>query len=101
MSIVGFALMSVVILYVTPLSYLYCLSRAESWMKSKNEKELEEKLVVFYTKQSITPAQSSWGNKHILTPGQRTERYMIFGKEPLDVVFSADGSIASIYTSYE
>ena len=93
---VGFLL-----LYVTPLSYLYCLSREDSWQKATTESDMESRLLAFYTKSSITPGESSWGRNHVLASGQRMTRYMIFSKEPLDVVYNGDGSVDAIYTSYE
>ncbi len=89
------------LLYVSPLSYLYCLSRENSWMKAINEGDLEHRLFAFYSKNPITPESSSWGRNHVLREGQRMTRYLIFGKEPLDVVINADGTLDAVYTSYE
>ncbi len=95
------ALLVLILFYASPLSYLYCLSREHSWLKATNEKDLEGRLFVLYSKSSITPEQSSWGRDHVLTEGQRMTRYLIFGKEPLDIVYNADGAIDEIFTSYE
>ena len=88
-------------LYVTPLSYLYCLARESAWLRATNERQLERSLFAFYSKKEISPSASLWGKEHILQAGQHMTQYLIFGKEPLDVVFFADGSIDAIYTSYE
>ncbi len=93
---VGFLL-----LYVPPLLYLYCLSRDGSWQKATTESDMDSRLLAFYTKSLITPRESSWGRSHVLASGQRMTRYMIFSKEPLDVVYNGDGSVDAIYTSYE
>lgn len=92
---------AILALYVTPLSYLYCLAREEAWLRATNEKQLERSLFAFYSKKEISPSASMWGREHILQAGQHMTQYVIFGKEPLDVVFFADGSIDAIYTSYE
>jgi hypothetical protein len=91
----------ILLLYASPLSYLYCLSRENSWLKATDEKELEHRLIAFYSKSAITPEKSSWGRDHVLRDGQRMTQYLIFGKEPLDVVYNADGTVDTIYTSYE
>ena len=44
---------------------------------------------------------SMWGAKHVLLPGQEMIQYNLFHKEPLDVVYFADGRVAEIYFSYE
>lgn len=88
-------------LYSTPLSYLYCLAREEAWLNATNQNQLERSLFAFYSKRQIAPSDSMWGNEHVFDPGQYMIQYLIFAKEPLDVVFSEDGSIDAIYTSYE
>jgi len=47
------------------------------------------------------PVFRPWGRDHVLEDGQRMIRYLIFSKEPLDVVYNPDGTIDAIYTSYE
>ena len=88
-------------LYATGLSYIYCSFREASWKKATNERDLESRLFAFYSKSSIMPEQSYMGRNHVITPGQRMTRYMIFDKEPLDIVYNEDGSIAGFYVSYE
>ena len=58
-------------------------------------------LCCFYTQRVITPEESGWGRNHVMTTGQRMVQYLIFDKESLDVVCFEDGSIDTIYTSYE
>ncbi|RYD38252.1 MAG: hypothetical protein EOP85_17095, partial [Verrucomicrobiaceae bacterium] len=47
-------------LYITPFSYLYCLARESSWMKSKTRKELEARLFAFYSIREADPALTVW-----------------------------------------
>ena len=70
-------------------------------MKATSEEELESRLIAFYSKSSIMPGRSLWGRDHVLEDGQRMIQYLIFAKEPLDVVYNSDGTINAIYTSYE
>jgi hypothetical protein len=91
----------IALLPFTPLSYLYCVAREDSWLKAKTEQELEQRLFVFYSKKQIQPLESGWGAAHLMREGERMTRYMILGDCPLDVVYANDGAIAAIYTSYE
>lgn len=91
----------ITVLYATGLSYIYCSFREGSWKKASNERDLESRLFAFYSKSSITPEQSYMGRDHVITPGQRMTRYLIFGKEHLDIVYNEDGSVAGFYVSYE
>ena len=91
----------ITILYSTGLSYYYCSSRESSWQRAIDEKDLESRLFAFYSKSSILPEQSYMGRNHVLTPGQRMTRYLIFNKEPLDIAYNQDGTIAGFYVSYE
>jgi len=93
--------LAIIGLYITPLSYLYCLARENSWLRATDQRDLERRLLAFYTKNPIEPTDSMWGRGHELTHGQKMIQYLIFGKEPLDVVYSDQGSIEAIYTSYE
>lgn len=87
--------------YSTPLSYLYCLAREGSWMAARTEAELDDRMGAFYTKQSISPKDSLWGKIYHLKPGERMVQYLIFGKEPLDVVFDRHSRVVIVFTSYE
>lgn len=93
--------LGILMLYVSPLSYLYCVSRESSWLKATNEKDMESRLGAFYTKRAISPGVSSWGRDHVMKNGQRMTQYLIFNKEPLDVVYNADDTVDTVYTSYE
>lgn len=95
------AAVGIAILYATDLSYIYCSLRERSWEKAINEEDLEARLIAFYTKSEILPVQSYMGRDHVLAPGQRMTRYLIFDKEPLDIVYDKDGTIAGFYVSYE
>ncbi len=91
----------ITVLYATDLSYIYCSFREGSWEKATNEGDLESRLFAFYSKSSILPEQSYMGRDHVITPGQRMTRYLIFDKEPLDIVYNKDSSVAGFYVSYE
>ncbi|MFC7339370.1 hypothetical protein ACFQY0_19415 [Haloferula chungangensis] len=89
------------VVHTMPFSYLYCLAREEAWLAAKTEKELVARLPVFRSEVEITPAVPGWGSHHKLREGDRMIRYLIFGKEPLDVVYARDGTVDAVYTSYE
>lgn len=91
----------ITVLYATGLSYIYCSLREGSWKKATNERDLESRLFAFYSKNSILPEQSYMGRDHVITSGQRMTRYLIFDKEPLDIVYNEDGSVVGFYVSYE
>ncbi len=88
-------------LHLKPLSYLYCLAREDSWLAAKTEREMEQRLVTFYSKRQIDPAESGWGKAHRLQEGHEMIQYLILGNCPLDVVYSEQGAVVAIYTSYE
>jgi hypothetical protein len=90
-----------ILFFPTPLSYFYCLARESSWMQAKTRAEMEERLIGFYSESEITPKVAGWGMGHQLKQGETMIRYMILGKEPLDVVYAGDGNVVAIYTSYE
>jgi len=87
--------------YATPLSYFYCLTREESWLAANTEAELDRRMCAFYTKRSIAPSNSMWGGDYALKPGERMVQYLIFAKEPLDVVFDSQSRVVTAFTSYE
>jgi membrane protein YdbS with pleckstrin-like domain len=95
------ALLAVAVLYFTPFTYLYCLAAQDSWLAAKTERELDGRIGVFHTKHTITPTQSMWGHTYSLGPGERMVQYLIFGKEPLDVVFDTESRVVVAFTSYE
>ena len=87
-------------LYTTSLSYPYCLVMEPAWMKAKTRHELEARLVAFYTCEPIDPELTVWrGNPP--KGGQTIFRYLIFAKEPLDVIVADDGTITDMFTAYE
>ena len=49
----------------------------------------------------ITPEVPGWGIGRPLKEGESMIRYLILGKEPLDVVYSESGDVVVIYRSYE
>ena len=94
-------LLAAALLWLMPFSYLYCLAAQDSWLAAKTERELDGRIRVYYTKNSIVPKQSMWGWHYSLRPGERMVQYLIFGKEPLDVVFDSDSHVIVAFTSYE
>ena len=90
-----------ILFFPSPLSYFYCLAREGSWMQAKTRAEMEERLIGFYSESEITPEVAGWGTERSLKQGETLIRYMILGKEPLDVVYSRSGDVVAIYTSYE
>ena len=95
------AIIALALLYATPFSYWYCLERQESWLASKTETELDRRMFAFYTKRSISPSESSRGRDYVLRPNERMVQYLVFGKEPFDVVFDSGSSVVAAFTSYE
>jgi hypothetical protein len=95
------AAVAVPLFYATPLSYLYCLVRQNSWHAAKTEVELDHRMLAFYTKHNISPSESMWGSGYILKPDERMVQYLVFGKEPFDVVFDAQSRVVVAFTSYE
>ena len=89
------------VLYRSPLTYLYCLTRESSWEKAKDRTELEARIYAPYTQMEIGPMDSMHGADHILLPSQKMIQYNLFHKEPLDVVYAADGKVVALYYSYE
>lgn len=92
---------AIALCYYTSLSYVYCLAREKSWLAAKTEAELDGRMWTFYTKRSIAPSNSMWGRSYALKPDERMIQYLIFGKEPLDVVFDRESRVVAAFTSYE
>ena len=69
-------------------------------MKAKTRPELEARLVAFYTCGRIDPALTIW-SRNPPQNGQTVFRYLIFAKEPLDVMVADDGTITDMFTAYE
>lgn len=95
-----------VVLYTTPFSYLYCLARESSWMKSKTRHELEARLFAFYSMREMDPALTVWHqsppwNLTPLKDDQKVLSYTIFAKERLDVLVAGDGEIVDMFPVYE
>ncbi|MEK7949245.1 hypothetical protein [Luteolibacter soli] len=81
--------------------YVWALHLESKWRPAnpQTKSDLEAKLSGYSTR-DIPPAQSEWGHNHKLEPGERMTRYSLLGA-PLDVVFTPDDRIVTIYTSYE
>lgn len=89
------------VVHTMPVSYLYCLAREDAWLAARTEGELVASLPAFRREREISPEVPGWGSNHKLREGDRMIRYLIFGKEPLDVVYASDGTVDAVYTSYE
>ena len=83
------------------LPYGWALHLESKWRPAnpKSRTELESHLSL-YTKRDISPETSAWGRDHKLRPGERMTRYSLLGA-PLDVVYTSDDVIVTIYTTYE
>jgi hypothetical protein len=92
---------AIALCYTTPLSYFYCLTREKSWLAAKTEAELDRRMWAFYTKRPIAPSHSMWGSSYVLGPEERMVQYLVFAKEPLDVVLDRESRIVVAFTSYE
>ena len=68
--------------------------------KPRTRSELESHLAL-YSLREIQPTQSDWGRNHQLTPGEQMFQHLLLWSAPLDVVYTSNGVIAAIYTSYE
>ena len=95
------AVLVLAVFYTTPLSYAYCLAREDSWLAAKTEAELDRRMFAFYTKRSIEPSESMWANSYPLKPSERMIQYLVFSKDPLDVVFDGQSRVVAAFTSYE
>lgn len=101
LTILGVAVpLGILCLYTTSLSYPYCLAMESLWMKAKTQQELEARLFAFYQRCRIDPEMTVW-RKDPPRQGQNTFRYLIFGKERLDVVVADDGSLVAMFTGYQ
>jgi hypothetical protein len=101
LTILGVAIpVGIFCLYTTSLSYPYCLAMEASWMQAKTRPELESRLFAFYRCSKVDPAFTVWRNDPP-PDGQHILRYLIFGKERLDVIVENDGSLVAMFTAYE
>lgn len=87
-------------LYHTSLSYAYCLAMESVWIQAKTQHELESRIFAFYRCFRIDPDLTVWRTDPP-QEGHSTFRYLIFGKERLDVVVADDGSLVAMFTAYE
>jgi len=56
---------------------------------NKFHREFNRLLFQTGSKRSIAPSNSMWGRDYVLKPDERMIQYLIFAKEPLDVVFDS------------
>ena len=97
----AFGVICLALLYFTPASYLYCLARESAWIECKSKNELERSLLCFYTSRQISSKDSMWGRDYEFRKGERMVQYLIFSKEPLDVVYDEENKVIRMFTSYE
>jgi len=101
LTILGVAIpVGIVCLYHTSLSYPFCLAMESSWMQAKTRPELESRLFAFYRCSKVDRASTVWRNDPP-QDGQHILRYVIFGKERLDVIVEDDGSLVAMFAAYE
>lgn len=82
--------------------YLWALHLESKWSPAKPRSEVElESYLSLYSKKEIQPSESAWGCEHRLQAGERMIQYLLLWSAPLDVVYSSDGELVAIYTSYE
>jgi hypothetical protein len=101
LTVVAVPLLCLAVLYLTPASYIYCTLLEQSWIGCKTKSQLERRLLCIYTTRQIDPKDSPWGHEYQLNNGERMIRYLIFNKEPLDVVYGSNDEVIVIFTSYE
>ena len=101
LAVITFVGVAIALCYGTPLSYLYCLARENSWLAAKTEAQLDHRMWTFYTKRSIAPSNSMWGRDYVLKPDERMIQYLVFAKEPFDVVLDRESNVVVAFTSYE
>ena len=82
--------------------YAFCLMNEARWMKAHTQSDLEA-MLWNYNSQTISPTQSAWGHFYQLNNGETMVQYLILKDPtcPLDVVYSSDGKIQALFTSYE
>jgi hypothetical protein len=85
--------------YLT-VPYFYCLSKENEWIACKTVGELENNLLL-YSKSTINPSDSDWGNDYVLQSDEKMVRYMVLYLEPVDVVTNASGDVLHLFLSYE
>lgn len=89
------------VFFTTP--YVWALHLESKWTEAnpKTQAQLEACLSL-YSRHEIQPAQSPWGNRVHLQPGEHMVEYWLLysPSAPLDVIYTND-TIAKIYLSYE
>jgi len=95
MTVFGFAVISFA-------PYAWAIHLEGRWRPAspKTKAELESYLSL-YSQRDIQPSRSSWGRDYQLRLGERMTQYLLLWNAPLDVVYSSNDMVISIYTSYE
>ncbi len=82
--------------------YIWALHLEAQWRPAKPESKIEmESYLSLYTQREIVPSDLDWNPSLKLKEGERMVRYAILQRAPLDVVYTSDDTLVSIYTTYE
>jgi hypothetical protein len=83
-------------------AYVWASQLEKGWARAKPERRHElEGMLSLYSVRQIVPAESCWGSRRQLSPGDTMVQYLILWHAPLDVVYDRSGRVQMIYTSYE
>ena len=69
-------------------------------LQPKTQQEVENTLR-FYTSKRITMEKSLWGREYSLGEQEMCIQYLILGREPIEVVYGANGVVRRVFPSYE
>jgi len=91
------------------LYFLYSLAsyrladyQYEMLLKSQVKSKADvERILFLYSVKPIDIKESLWGNTYKIGQGESCCQYRILGREPIDVVFDAQGQVKHIFSSYE
>jgi len=82
--------------------YFWAVHLEEKWrVQAPATKAQLEACLSLYTVHDIPPSESLWGHWYQLGPGERMTQYELLYLAPLDVVYSSNDTIVTIFTSYE
>jgi hypothetical protein len=66
-----------------------------------DQSELEARLGLLAWRARSFDRSTSWARNRPLEPGEHLVRYLVLGREPIDVILADDGSVVGIYSSFE
>ena len=83
-------------------AYMWARRLEVRWRDAQPRTQADlERHLKLYTMREIEPAESCWGSRSVLAPGERMVQYLLLWHAPLDVVYDGQGGIRTIFTSYE